>query len=154
MSLLPNSELVAQAWLLAAVTGLTGKVATTLPDPPWTDNEFVQIMSVGGGPDQEVPRYNPVISLNCFAMKQGSARPPWGQAAQLANRIIQACYEIRYNSNSRVLLSMQPSGYMQAVVTSVYPVSDMRRIPSDPSQYAVYNLDLQFTWVPHGLVVT
>jgi len=54
-SLIPNAELVAKTWLLAAVTGLTGKVSTNLPDVPWPDDEFVQIMKVGGSPVTDVP---------------------------------------------------------------------------------------------------
>lgn len=149
MALLPNDELVARAWLIAAVSGLAaGKVGTQLPDhTSWTDNEFVQIMQVGGAPDIELPILEPVISVNCFAVKPGSAKPPWGQANSLAMEIWQACYTKRFNNSSAVVLSM-PSGYGGALVRSVWPVSQPRRIPSDPTQFAVYNLDIQMSWVP------
>jgi hypothetical protein len=150
--LLPNTELVARAWLLAAVTGLTGKVATTLPDPPWTDNEFVQIMSVGGTPDPELARFNPAVTVNCYAMVPGSTKPPWGRAAQLAMRIWQATLPVRYSPDPAVELDL-PDGYGRAIVQSVSAVSDVRRLPSDPSQYAVYNLDILFSWVPASVVV-
>lgn len=152
MSLLPNAELVARAWLLAAVPNLTGKVATTLPEPPWADDEFVQIMQVGGSPNIEVPQFRPVVSVNCFAMKANSLNPPWGQANQLAEQIRMATYEIRTRGEAGVALTL-PSGYGVALVQSVYPVSEPRRIPSDPSQFAVYNLDLQFIWTPASELV-
>ena len=152
MSLIPNNELVARAWLIAAVSDLSSdKVATTLADPPWPDNEFVQIMQVGGSSNPELPVMEPVVSVNCFAFKPGSAKPPWGQANHLASAIWKACYAARYNPSSVVLPSM-PSGYGAALIRSVYPVSLPRRVPSDPSQYAVYNLDVAFSWVPSSEV--
>ena len=148
MALIPNDELVAAAWLAAAVDGLTAaKVATTLPDTPWTDNEFVQIMQVGGTPDIHLPLPEPVISVNCFANVPGSAKPPWGHANQLAMKIWKACYAKLYNPDTSVVVAM-PSGYGSAIVRTVAPVSQPRRIPSDPSQFAVYNIDLQFSWYP------
>lgn len=153
MSLIPNAELVARAWLIAAVTGLAaGKVSTNLPDPPWPDDEFVQIMSVGGTPDPDNPIYRPVISINSFAMKSGSLKPPWGKANQLAERIRLATYQIRRQPSGGVELVM-PSGYGRALLLSVWPVSEPRRVPSDPSQYAVYNQDVQFVWTPASEVI-
>lgn len=160
MALIPNDELVARAWLVAAVTGLTaGKVATTLPDPPWTDNEFVQIMQVGGAPNAELPVFEPVVSVNCFAMVLGSTKPPWGKANALANQIMATTYN-RRPAHADMLLDLEAllgaafSGYGDALVRSVWPVSLPRRVPSDPSQYAVYNLDLQFSWTAVSEVYT
>jgi hypothetical protein len=149
---LPNSELVAKAWLLAAVTGLTGKVATQLPDQPWTDNEFVQIMQVGGDVDIDLPRRMPVVSMNCFAVKPNSVKPPFGQANQLCNRIWLATQQHQYNPSTSVGVNL-PTNYMDAIVQSVWAVSEPKRVPSDPSQYAVYNIDVAFVWVPDGLVI-
>lgn len=153
MARIPNDELVARAWLAAAVDDLTvDKIATTLPDPPWTDNEFVQIMQVGGTPDTHLPINEPVISINCFAMVPGSTKPPWGQANELAMKVMAATYDRRPAAaatalNLATLLGAAFSEYGGVLVRSVWPVSQPRRIPSDPSQYAVYNLDLQFSWV-------
>ena len=151
--LIPHDELIAKAWLLAAVPGLAGKVATTLPDPPWADDEFVQIMSVGGPPDPEIPRLDPVVTLSCFAMTPGSAKPPWGVANQLAMRIWRATFPIRYAPHPAVELDINGAAgvtgqYGRAQCTSVQAASPIRRLPSDPSQYAVYNLDLIFSWTP------
>ena len=152
MTYIPNAELVAKAWLLAAVDGLDSNVATTLPDFPWPNNEFVQIVRVGGSPNIDVPQFQPVMSINCFAGKKGSTKPPWGQANELAMRVVMAAYESHYAGHAAVTLTM-PSGYSAARVQSVYPVSEVNKTPSDPSQYALYTVDLQFVWIPSDLVV-
>lgn len=152
MTFIPNAELVCKAWLLAAVDGLSSNVATKLPDPPWPNEEFIQIMRVGGSPDIDVPRFNPVMSVNCFARKANSLNPPWGQANELAMRVVTATYKIHYATHAAVRLTM-PTGYGLARVHSVYPVSEVNRVPSDPSQYACYTVDLQFVWTPDSLVV-
>lgn len=152
--LLPNDELVAMAWLPAAVSRITtAKVATTLPDPPWTDDEFVQIMQVGGDADRDNMISEPVISVNCFAMKASSIKPPWGQANHLASLIWEATFQRRWAPDPAVELTM-PTGYGRAIVRTVSALTRPRRIESDPSQYAVYNLDLQFNWVPASVVIT
>lgn len=151
--LLPNSILVAKHWLLAAVPALADIVATTLPDPPWPGDQFVQVMNVGGAPEIDNPMFHPVVSVNIYAMKPGSARPPWGKAATLGMKIVTACYNKPYAPADRVRVAL-PGDFDDAIVTSVYPVSDLREVPSDPSQYAVYSLDLNLTWVPASLVVS
>lgn len=151
--LLPNSMLVAKHWLLAAVDGVNSNVATTLPDQPWPDDQFIQVMNVGGAPDIDNPMFHPVVGVNIYAVKPGSTKPPWGKAAQFGMKVVQACYVKPYapDGQTRVVL---PGSYDDAIVTSVYPVSDLREVPSDPSQYAVYSVDLVLTWVPASLVVT
>lgn len=151
--MIPNAELVARAWLLAAVPGASG-VSTNLPDPPWTNNEFLQIMKVGGSPDVDVPQFNPVISVNCWAMVANSRRPPWGHANELAMRVVMATYAQRAKRapDSTVIVTL-PAGYTRARIHSVFPLAEPNRLPSDPSQYAVYTLDLQFAWSPDGETV-
>lgn len=154
MALIPNDELVAKAWLVAALSlPASGKVATTLPDyTSWVDNEFYQIMQVGGAPDVELPINEPVVSINCFAVTPGSTKPPWGHAHQNAMKILNATYNRRPGTSATALA--MPSGYGGALLRSVWPVSQPRRIPSDPSQFAVYNLDVQFSWVASSEVFT
>lgn len=152
--MIPNAELVAKAWLLAAVPGLSNNVSTNLPDPTWPNNEYLQIMKVGGSPNIDVPLFNPVISVNCWAMVLNSRRPPWGHANELAMRVVMACYNQRAKRapDPAVKLTL-PSGYTQARMQSVHPLAEPNRLPSDPSQYAVYTLDLQMVWTPDGEAV-
>lgn len=151
-ALIPNNELVARAWAIAAVPTLAGKVATLLPDQPWTDNEFVQIMQVGGGPDAYNMQGQPVVSFNCYAVKPNSKSPPWGQANNLANQLWRATYVHRFAPDPVVELVM-PDGYGRALMQSVIAMSEPKRVPSDPSQYAVYNVDIQMFWVPASEVI-
>ena len=150
-TLFPNAEQVAKAWLLAAVDGLSNNVSTALPDVPWPNDEFIQIMKVGGSPEIDVPLLKPVISVNCWAVKQNSRRPPWGQANELAMRVLKAAYEqaFRFAPDTAVKLTM-PTNFVAARVCSVYPLSEPNRLPSDPSQFAAYTLDLQFVWALDG----
>lgn len=152
MSFLPNAELVAKAWLLAAVPGLSANVATTLPDLPWPNSEFIQVIRVGGSPHPELPQFQPVMSINCFAAKQNSTKPPWNQANELAMRVVMATYPTRYRNSPAVMLTM-PTGYGLARVQSVYPLTEPVKTPSDPSQYALYTVDLQFVWTPDSEVI-
>lgn len=149
--LIPNAEQVAVAWLKAAVSGITTNVATDLPDPSWLNDEFIQVMKVGGSPDIDVPMLHPVISVNCWAMKANSRRPPWNHANELAMRVVKAAYQQAFKRapDPTVLVTL-PSGYMTARVRSVYPLAEPNRLPSDPSQYAAYTLDLQFSWAVDG----
>lgn len=152
--LLPNTELVAKHWLLAAVEGVDANVATTLPDLPWANDEFIRIASVGGTPEIDNPLFSGVISVECYAARPGSTKPPWGHASNLAMRVVMACYGQRglYNPDPRVLVSL-PAGYGPAQVESVWPVSEVRKAPPDPSQYALYLVDLALTWIPAGVTV-
>lgn len=150
--LIPHAEMVAKAWLLAAVPGLSGNVATTLPDLPWYNDQFIQVMNVGGTPDPHVPQLNPVVTVNCFAASPGSTKPPWNKASSLAMAVWKATFQVRYAPDPAVELAM-PSMYGRALCQSVLPVSDIKKLPSDPSQYAVFSLDLQFNWVPASVVI-
>jgi len=151
MALIPNDELVMRAWLVAAVAGVTAaKVATTLPDyTSWTDNEFYQVMQVGGSPNLELPINEPVVSINCFAVRPGSTKPPWGHANQNAMKILNATYNRRPAAAASSLdfaALLGIAGYGNALVRVAYPASLPRRIDSDPSQFAVYNIDIGLNW--------
>lgn len=152
--LLPTAELVAKYWLIAAVSRLSGgNVATTLPDLPWTNDEFVQVMNVGGTPHGHVPQMESAVTVNAFAAREDSTKPPWNQAATLAMEILVATYKIRYAPDPAVMLAL-PSGYGLARVHKVKAVSEIKKLPSDGSQYAVFTLDLVIGWTPDSVVIT
>lgn len=144
--LYPNGEQVAVAWLRTTLA--TTGVATTLPDDTtWPANEFVQVTVTGGSPSVDVPRYSPVVSVDCWAVRPASRRPPWGQAAQLAERVRMATY-----TSGGVALAM-PDGYRPARVMSVEVVAEPRRVPSDPSAYARWQVQIQVHWTPADVVI-
>ncbi len=152
--LIPTTELVAAAWAVAAVDGITSnKISTKLPDVPWPDNEFVQIMAVGGTPNRDNMQSQPVVTFNCWANRTNSRKPPWGQANQLALQIWRATLVKRWQPHPAVEITGLPAAYGRAIVQTVTAVSEPKRVPADPSQYAVYSVDVQFYWVPASEVL-
>lgn len=144
MTYLPNDELVAVAWVKTLGVVSVAGVATTLPKPDsWPDNQFVVATVLPGSPNHDVPVDHPVVSFECYANRPGSARPPWGQAVQLAKQLELATY--RTLTRSTALLTM-PTGYYPARLLSAYPVSGARRVPDDPSHFAHYTIDIQLNW--------
>jgi len=136
-----TSELVAVAWLKGIVGDI---VATDLPkdDASWAETGFVQAGVVGGSASMYVPRRDPVISVDCWAVNTDSAKPPWGKANNLAETVQAGCYA---SDIQRDLVL--PGSFPGARVLSAYTVSEPRRILSDPASYARYNLSLALHWV-------
>ena len=161
--LLPNSELVALAWL-AAVPGLSAAmVGTTLPRlpatgalPGWVTTGFVTAAVVGGSPDAWMPQAQPVIAVNCWAVNaagngtpgapiNAGTKPPWGKAAQLCEQIRAAAYMLNRSGAVRQV-ALGVAGYAHAAVQSAVLLSEPRRMPSDPASYARFTFDMQLFW--------
>lgn len=162
--LLPNSELVACGWL-ANVPGFTaGMVGTTLPQmpasgplPAWVATGFVTVgPAVGGSPGAFMPTAEPVLSINCWAVNATQSggptgpinvgsKPPWGKAAQLAERIRQAVYTLDKGSTRQV--TMPVTGYARATVNAASMLSEPRRMPSDLASYARTQFEIQLFWI-------
>lgn len=144
LMLRPNSELVAAAWL-ATVPGLAPDlVATQLPtdQSSWADTGFVTVGPVlGGSPGLQVPMRAPVLSLDSWAVRPSSNRPPWGHAINLLERVIQASY-LR-GAKRRVVL---PGQFPVAVVHAAFLVTEPRRVYGDPGGLAHYNSNLALRW--------
>jgi hypothetical protein len=144
MTLRANTELVAMAWL-AGVTGLSaGMVAATLPKDTtgWASTGFLTVRATGGSPGIYVPMRNPVVTVDTWAVKPGSAKPPWYQANYLAELLDVGC---RATDAARAVTL--PTGYPAARVHSVFLVSEPRRAYGDQGEYARYTTDLTFNWV-------
>jgi hypothetical protein len=151
MSFYPNAELVAVAWLRAHAGVDVASVATTVPDSSsWVGNQFVQATVLSGSPIRDLPVYKPVVSVDAWAFRPGSKKPPWNQASQILETARTATYT--HLTGSTAILAM-PTGYMNARLLSVFPLSEPRRVPGDQSGYAHYSMDLQFDWTPVGLVI-
>ncbi|MFG3170571.1 hypothetical protein [Streptomyces sp. NPDC048200] len=133
-------ELVTTAWLISVVGD---RVATTLPKPgadgtlSWADGGFVTHVVAGGASNIYVPMRTPVMGLSCWAANPGSQKPPWNQAATLAESIVAACLD--HDNIPRRALAL-PGGYPSVQVKSAYTVGDPRRITDDASSYACYDI--------------
>lgn len=136
-----NTELVACAWLSEIFP--SSMVATTLPEDntTWAASGFIQVTSLGGSSDGDVPMIHPVINIDCWATKPNSNRPPWRVANNNAEMIRHAVYAMRPH---KVTL---PTGYPQAQLYSADVVSEPRRVP-DISSYARFNMMVSMFWAP------
>lgn len=161
--LLPNSELVALAWVASVPGFTTAMVGTTLPSlpakgavPPWVGTGFITAVVVGGTPDAYMPQAQPVVQFDCWAVNATQAgatgpiniatKPPWGRANQLAEQIRAASYDLNRSGAPR-RLAMPVSGYRHACVHSALLLSEPRRLPSDPASYARFQFDIQLFWI-------
>lgn len=141
----PSNEMVAVAWLKAAVPYLGNRVATELPsdNSSWSASGFTTVATTGGTPNTEVPVNEPVMSIDSWGVTPQSGRPPWNLAAQPAEAIKAAAVE--HGMIPRILTF--PAGFNLVRVFSVIPRSEPRRINSDAASYAHYTQDLEFRWV-------
>lgn len=146
----PNTELVALAWIKGIPGVPVNSINTTLP----TDNStfaasgFIQVpWLVGGNPDFYIPVFRPVVQVNFWAVNLGGAKPPWGKAAQLAQKVIDATWKMENEPDSmQRTVDMPVPGYKQAHVFSTYFLMEPRRIPNDDARFALYSGDLQLHW--------
>lgn len=148
---LPNSGLVAQAWLGQRVDGLTpSMVAAALPRDvtAWADQGFVQATIVPGTPDMDTGARAPLVQVDCWAVALNagavSTKPPVYRAWRLAELIVRATENDRQSFGLPVVL---PANYLPARVQSVRPVTEPSEVPGDPSGYARITLDLALDWV-------
>jgi hypothetical protein len=153
---LPHGELVAQAWLRGLAGVPTTGVGTTLPrdNETWAASGFVQIETVGGSPNIDVPIYQPVISVHCWANKANSSQPPWGKANQLAEQIRIGGYGgVDSLAPPARIVALAPN-FQNARVMAAYALTEPRRIPADDARFAHYQFDMQFVYVPTILPAT
>lgn len=150
MAHVPNSELVFEAWLKGIDGVPPNGVGTTLPgdNTTWAASGFVQYSVVGGSPGVYVPEREPVFTVDCWAVRLNSAKPPWGMANNLAETIVEACYQgVDETIPTARVVTISRSGYEQARVQSAYPLTEPRRMPGDEARFARYQFDLALFWV-------
>lgn len=137
-----NTELVAVSWV-SEVLGTSDMVGTTLPqdNTTWAASGFAQITAMGGGRDHEVPMIYPVVSIDCWAVRPSSNKPPWGKAANIVETITRAALFARPHP-----LSL-PGNYPDVQFFTAQIVSEPRRIP-DLASYARFNFHINLFWAP------
>jgi hypothetical protein len=160
----PTSELVACAWVVSIPgfpLGTSGVMTQSTKQENWpVINNISQIVTctvVGGSPgvSDQVPIAKPVVQFKAWATKlSGSMKPPWFVANELLEQIRVACYERDYQVFGRIL-NIQANGvtYNGATVHGTTVHTEPRRIRADPRNYAVYQMDVGFTWVEVNLVI-
>jgi hypothetical protein len=161
----PTDLLVAAAWI-ATIPGFTpGMVGERLPPDvqppapgkrnrpaPWLKTGFVTVQVVGGGLDPDLPRHNPVISVDCWAAVPGSNDPPWRMAEALGEAVTVATWQ-RTGFNRKLALGAGGVAYPPAVVQAVYLATGFRRLYDDAADYARVQANVAFSWVTPSLVI-
>ena len=140
-----SSEAVAVAWLKALNTVAGTAVATTVPAASsWplvgTSRIFLQVLGTGGGTVGDTPYHRDVVSVDSWATKDGSDRPPLGIAMQALLRV----WGAGFSPGNLGLLEVEGQ---QVSVDGVRPVSaHPRRIPDQDQSRAHYSLDMEISW--------
>jgi hypothetical protein len=141
-----SAEAVAVAWLKKLNTLAGTAVATTVPvASSWplvgTSRVFLQVLGTGGGTVGDTPYHRDVVSVDTWATKDSSDRPPLGVAMQIALRVWGAGFSV----SNQGLLEVEPDTWVS--VDSVRPVSaHPRRIPDQDQSRAHYSLDMEISW--------
>lgn len=146
MALHPTSELVAKAWILGIAGVPSGKVATSLPEDRSTwPAGFVVATALDGNPQLHVKKREIVIDVSCwYPAKEGSNRPPWNKAAQLAEIVFDAGYDDVLTVQR--LLTTMPVDYNQARVLSFMP-SEVQKRGEDEAGNAAFGFEAEMHWI-------
>lgn len=153
-----NAELVAGAYLRAVMAAYATAVGAVLqgPDPAtgvvtWGKTGFIQLTSISGTIDYNVPVRHTVVSLDVWATNRGeSKRPPWNLAFSIAEAVVAATFDTQAHETHAVVTL--PGDYPQARVLEFSALTEPSRRPSDPADFARVGFDVRFAW--HGLGTT
>jgi hypothetical protein len=165
----PTSELVVAAWI-AGITPIPSSMIATQPPQDvtkWTSfvppgatytttniQSFVAARVIGGTPQLNVPVRKPVAEIKCYATNPNSDKPPWFMANQLAELIVYACYNrMLYEFSKGLTVSTGNTNYNPANVMAAIIHTEPRRLYGDVRNYAVYQMDVGFTWREVGLTI-
>ncbi|GAX54743.1 hypothetical protein [Streptomyces olivochromogenes] len=141
-----QAESVAVAWLKSL--GLTA-VATEVPEDSgsWWSTGFVQVEKTGSVINPHVKLRNNVITCHIWAARQdrNKQNAPYGQANQIGELIVDACFNESYQHWDTVLSASL--GSIPVRVINVSLLQDPTKVPSDDAHMAHYVMDIQITWV-------
>ncbi|MFC5947075.1 hypothetical protein ACFQH9_02130 [Pseudonocardia lutea] len=140
-----TNELVAAGWLAGLPELDANMVGPSLPNDntTWAASGFVQVTTVGGGPNIYVKVRKPVVQVDCWAVSPSSNKAPWGKANYLAE-VIRSGADDHPSVPRDVVL---PGNYPTARVLTAYLLTEPRKVLGDSSSYARYQFDLQMDWV-------
>lgn len=146
----PTTEAVAVEWTKTMRFGTLGAeaVATTVPAASqWplvgTSRLFVQVVNTGGGTVGDTPYHRDIVSLDVWATKDNSDRPPLGLASSVAQDLWAVAMD---SAGGFVTVSGK-----QVRVDGTRPISaSPRRIPDQDQSRAHYSLDVEISWTEEG----
>src|SRR5690606_21764662 len=121
-------EDVAIAWLKSL--GLSA-VATNLPEDSaqWYQTGFVQVEKTGSDINPHLKLRNNVITCHIGAARQNrnSQTPPYGQASQIGEQIVDACFDANHQHVNMTL--PEAKGSLPIRVINVNCLQDPTRAP-------------------------
>lgn len=138
---IPNSELVAVAWvrsLAPLVDDLVSDASATLPSQErWTKPVYVQVTAIGGAVSKYHPLRGPVVQVDCWA-----AAGMWGEVMAAAEYLRDATYAGEGTGQLVV-----KTGFKLVNLGEVSVENEPRPIRGDPAALARAQIDLQFVYV-------
>lgn len=151
----PSSTQVMTAWLKQVLN--LPVAPASLPDVSgWFDTGMITIPALAGGnPNWYVPERQPIMQIDCWAANRAAAgsdavgrKAPYSVANQLADAVVLGCY----GSQAGVELTM-PSGFKPVWLSTVYPVSEVRKVPEPALGFAHFSVDIAMVWIERDPVI-
>lgn len=132
----PTAEIVTVAWLRNVLD--SADVGTIVPDTTkWTGDTYAAVASIGGLVDRAVPIRSATLQVDCYARRPAtSVNLAWNKAYLLAEKIRLACYRVSG-------VDITPAGYEPVWLSTVYMLTEPRRLVDDPGGLARYTFDVQ-----------
>lgn len=153
-ALVLNNDLVAMTWLrgVPAIAALAtpAPVGSELPADAtsWAATGFYTVLTTGGTPHADFRLRRPVVTIFSWAVKIGSKKPPWEEAARLAEYVFAACYDETANSaHATITPVIGTKTYPTALIKEINCLAEPRKVPGDDGGYARYMTDLELSWV-------
>lgn len=151
----PSSTVVMLAWLRQVAGLAPAGAAASLPDvSAWFDTGFVTVPALAGGaPNAYLPERQPVMQVDTWGANRASAaatsvsrKLPLGLANELADKIVLATY-------LPVPELVLPVQFKPVWLESVYPVSEIRKMPEPDTSYAHFSVDIAMNWIEQTPVI-
>jgi hypothetical protein len=146
MGLRPVTDLVVQAWVASLPDFSADMVGAVLPQDTsgWSQTGFIQAAAVSGGvPDPDTGLRRSVVQMDCWAVRPGSAKPPWFRANQLTEAVLASCVD---GGGQQATVDLGPH-YDPARVLTVRALGEPRRIWGDDAGYARFQVDVEIVWI-------
>lgn len=146
----PTTTQVVLAWL-QQYAGYA-RSAAQMPEPSsWLDDGYFIVVGgvVGGTPGLYTPEHAPVVQLDIYAANRAKAgsdalsrKIPRGRAESIANQVCMRTF----TTPPGLELTLR-ANYRPAWLTTIYPVSEVRELPTAEENFARYSADILVGWI-------